>query len=93
MLKLTVWDKDDGAALAVAKKVVLYLQRLQIEGKLQNLQLGGPFPALVAKVRDMYRFNVLIKAQNMEQVKQALLAGEFKELPQLFFDVDPASVV
>ena len=93
MLKLTVWDKDDGAALTVAKKVVLYLQRLQIEGRLQNLQIGGPFPALVAKVRDLYRFNVLIKAQDMEPVKQALLESEFKELPQLFFDVDPASVV
>lgn len=93
MLKLTVWDRDDGAALAAAKKVVLYLQRLQIEGKLQDLQIGGPFPALVAKVRDMYRFNVLLKARDMEQVKQALLDSEFKELPQLFFDVDPANVV
>lgn len=72
---------------------MLYLQRLQIEGKLQDLQIGGPFPALVAKVRDMYRFNVLLKARDMEQVKQALLDSEFKELPQLFFDVDPANVV
>lgn len=41
----------------------------------------------------MYRFNVLLKARDMEQVKQALLDSEFKELPQLFFDVDPANVV
>lgn len=93
ILKLTVWDKDEGAGLALAQKLVFYLQRLQLENKLVDVKIAGPFPALVAKVRDLYRFNVLLKAADMQPVKKALLNSEFKEQPNLFFDVDPASVI
>lgn len=93
ILKLTVWDKDEAGGLALAKKVVLYLQQLQLEGKLPDVQVSGPFPALVAKVRDLFRFNILIKAKDMQPVKDALLESEFKEEPKLFFDVDPANVL
>ncbi len=95
MLKLTIWDKSDGEGLALAQRLVFYLQRLQLEGKLSAdaLQISGPFPALVSKVRDLYRFNVLIKAGDLEALKAALLESEFKEQPKLYFNVDPASVI
>jgi primosomal protein N' (replication factor Y) len=93
MLKLTVWDKDEGMGMALAKQVVMYLQRLLLEGSLKDVEVLGPFPALVGKVRDMYRFNVLLKSQDMQPVKEALLRSEFKERKNLFFDVDPVSVV
>ena len=95
MLKLTIWDKSDGEGLALAQRLVFYLQRLQLEGKLSAdaLQISGPFPALVSKVRDLYRFNVLIKAKNLGPVKEAILKSEFKEQKNIYFDVDPVSVV
>ena len=95
MLKLTIWDKSDGEGLALAQRLVFYLQRLQLEGKLSAdaLQISGPFPALVSKVRDLYRFNVLIKAKDLEPVKEAILKSEFKEQKNIYFDVDPVSVV
>lgn len=115
MLKLTIWNKSDGEGLALAQRLVFYLQRLQLEGRLAQganrpdsasnatdateienadaLQISGPFPALVAKVRDMYRYNVLIKAKDLKAVKQAILGSEFKEQKNIYFDVDPVSVV
>ena len=93
LLKLTVLDKNENSGAALAKRVVSYLQRLQLEGKLTDLTVSGPFPALVAKVRDLYRFNVIVKAKELEPVKNALMRSEFKEKPNLYFDVDPASVV
>lgn len=93
MLKLTIWDKDEAAALALAQKIVFFLQLKQQEGLLEDTMIAGPFPALVAKVRDMFRYNILIKAKNMNPVKELLLASEFKEQPNLYFDVDPASVI
>ena len=79
MLKLTIWDKSDGEGLALAQRLVFYLQRLQLEGKLSaELQISGPFPALVSKVRDLYRFNIVIKASDLTEVKQAILNSEFK---------------
>lgn len=95
MLKLTIWDKSDGEGLALAQRLVFYLQRLQLEGKLaqDSILISGPFPALVYKVRDLYRFNVLIKAKDLTGVKQAILGSEFKEQKNIYFDVDPVSVV
>ena len=99
MLKLTIWDKDEGEGLALAQRLVFYLQQLQLEGKLSAcdksdaLQISGPFPALVSKVRDMYRFNIVIKTQDLTEVKQAILNSEFKEQKNIYFDVDPVSVI
>ena len=93
MLKMTVWDKDEGQALALAKKVTTFLQAQQLEGKLNDILVLGPFPGIVAKVRDMYRFNILVKAKDMQPVKDALLDSEFREQRNLFFDVDPVNVI
>lgn len=93
LLKMTISSKDEQEGLAQAQKVVNYLQGLQLEGKLIDLMILGPFPALVSKVRDLYRFNILVKAKDMEAVKRALWNSEYKEWPNLVFDVDPVSVV
>lgn len=94
MLKLTSWDKDEAAGLALAQKAAFFLQEQQLAGKLGgNVRVLGPFPALVPKVRDMYRFNVLVKADDMRPVKELLLNSSFREQRSLLFDVDPASVV
>lgn len=93
MLKLTIWDKDEEAALSLAKRIVSFLQLQQQQGLCDDLLVAGPFPALVAKVRDLFRFNILLKAKDMKPVKELFLASEFKEQPNLYFDVDPASVI
>lgn len=93
MLKLQVVDKDEGAGLALAQQVVFYLQSLKLQGKLEDLLIAGPFPSLVAKAYDLYRFNVLLKAQDLRETKEALLNSEFKEKANLYFNVDPVSVI
>ena len=93
LLKLTVLDEDADAGLALAQRVVFFLQREQLEGRLSDVIINGPFPALVAKVRDLYRFNILLKAVDLRPVKAALLNSEFKEQKNLYFDVDPMSVI
>lgn len=93
ILKLTVWDEHEENGLTLAKRAVNHLQSLQLAGKLTDVMILGPFPAIVAKVRDMYRYNVIIKAKDLTEVKQALLNSEFKEQRNLYFDVDPMSVI
>ena len=93
LLKLTVLSRSEQEGMELGQRAVDYLQGLQQEGKLGWAMILGPFPALVSKVRDLYRYNILIKAQSMEIVKQALLNSEFKELPNLYFDVDPMNIV
>ena len=93
MLKLQVVDKDEDAGLALAQRVVYYLQSLKLQGKLSDLHISGPFPSLVAKAYDLYRFNVLLKAADLWEAKDALWNSEFKEAKNLYFNVDPVNVV
>lgn len=93
MLKLTVWDENEERGLTLAKQAVNFLQSKILDDTLKDTFILGPFPAIVAKVRDMYRFNIVIKAQNIQPVKDLLLSSEFKEQKNLYFDVDPLSVI
>ncbi|WP_307761291.1 primosomal protein N' [uncultured Phascolarctobacterium sp.] len=93
LLKITVLDKDEQRGNTLAQRIVNFLQIMQLENTAQELQVLGPFPAIVAKVRDLYRTNILVKSPQMEAVKQALWQSEFKECRNVYFDVDPISVV
>lgn len=94
LMKLTVADENEQNGLTLARRAVNYLQGLQLQGKLPDTVIVmGPFPAIVAKVRNLYRFNIIIKAENLQPVKQALLDSEFKEQRNLCFDIDPVSVI
>jgi primosomal protein N' (replication factor Y) len=53
----------------------------------------GPFPSGVAKVRDLYRINIVVKSQAMEQVKACLLASRYRTVKNVFFDVDPIMAI
>ena len=93
ILKITVLDKEEVRGSSLAQRIVNFLQTLQLEHPEQELLVLGPFPAIVAKVRDLYRMNILVKCPQMEPVKRALWNSEFKECRNVFFDVDPVSVV
>lgn len=93
LLKITVWDKEEEAGLALGQKLCDYLHVLQLEEKLKDVMVLGPFPALVSKVRDLFRFNIIIKAKDMEPVKNELMNSEFKEMSNIYFDVDPMNVI
>ena len=93
ILKITVLDKEEVRGSSLAQRIVNFLQTLQLEHTEQALLVLGPFPAIVAKVRDLYRMNILVKCPQMELVKRALWNSEFKECRNVFFDVDPVSVV
>ena len=93
MLKLTAWEQNEAAAEALAKQAVLLIQEAILKGQLQDTLILGPFPALVSKVRDYYRYNVVIKAKNMEPIKKIFWSSPLKEEKRLYFDVDPVSVI
>ncbi len=93
LLKITIVEREEAEGLALGQRIVFYLQRLQLLDELPEVQISGPFPALISKVRDAYRFNLLIKAEKMTAVKRALFASDFIANPHVFFDVDPMNVI
>lgn len=90
ILKITILDKSEDSALNLAQRIGLFLQENSEQSKCSVL---GPFPALVSKVRDYFRFNLLVKAENLTEVKKKLMASEFKDIRNIYFDVDPTNVV
>lgn len=91
MLKLTVLDLNEQNGFNLANRLVHFLQTK--ENAEQRVEILGPFPALVGKVRDYFRFNILLKGPNLKAVKQQILQSEFKDLRNIYFDVDPSSVI
>jgi primosomal protein N' (replication factor Y) (superfamily II helicase) len=53
----------------------------------------GPFPAGVAKVRDLYRFTIIVRSGDMERVKEALWHSPYRDRKNLYFDVDPLRTI
>ena len=53
----------------------------------------GPFPAIIAKVKELYRIHVILKSSHMKAVKDFLRTSEFRGMKNVSFDVDPISVM
>ena len=93
LLKITVVDRNQNNGNVIAQRIVNYLQAIGTEEPKNDITVLGPFPGIVEKVRDLYRINILIKSTHMSIVKKALEMSEFKEMKNVYFDVDPISVV
>ena len=93
LIKITVVHKDQEKALETAQHLVNSLESMQLAGKLQKTQVMGPFPAIVAMVNHIYRINILLKTTEQEALKAVLWHSEFKDMPNVYFDVDPVNVI
>lgn len=57
----------------------------------EKQQIIGPFPALVAKWREFYRFCILIKTNDLSAVQNFLRSADLNRRPELMIDIDPIS--
>jgi len=92
LLKITVLHKNQQEAISMAQQLVNNLQAWQLKTK-APLEILGPFPAIVPMVKQIYRINILLKSAHMKPVKEYLRQSPYRDLPNVFFDVDPVSVV
>lgn len=93
ILKITVWDKEKTNSSELAQRVAQFLQQKELEGCLTDLIVMGPFPAMVEKVRDQYRTNLVVKAKDMSGVKRLLQESEFRAMKNVVFEVDPLNTI
>lgn len=92
ILKLTVVDKEEEKAWELADRLAVFLRAPVLQMR-EKTEVMGPFPAGVAKVRDLYRMSVVVKSASMEQVKEQLLQSEFRTVKNIYFDVDPVNAI
>jgi primosomal protein N' (replication factor Y) len=93
ILKVTVVDKEEKKAWELADEMAQFLRGRYAVEHWERTEIMGPFPSGVAKVRDLYRINIVVKSQAMEQVKACLLASKYRTVKNVFFDVDPIMAI
>ena len=90
-LKITVWDKDEARANATAQELADFLQGVAKDR--DGAEVYGPFAGIIGKVRDLYRVNVLVKSAEIGIFKQALWDSPYRDMKNVYFDVDPFNVL
>lgn len=89
-LKITVWDKNEERANGTAKEIADFLER---HAKNTDAEVFGPFAGIIGKVRDLYRVNVLVKSTQINIFKTALWQSPYRDMKNVYFDVDPFNVL
>lgn len=89
-LKITVWDKNEERANGTAKEIADFLEQ---QAKNTDAEIFGPFAGIIGKVRDLYRVNVLVKSAQINIFKTALWQSPYRDMKNVYFDVDPFNVL
>lgn len=91
MLKLTVQADEEGKARSLADTVIEKLRILLEENS--KAEVIGPFPAPIAKMNDIFRMNIIIKAINLTDVKPYIASIGLTIRPDIIIDVEPVSIM
>lgn len=91
MLKLTVQADEEGKARSLADTVIEKLRILLEEN--EKAEVIGPFPAPIAKMNDIFRMNIIIKAMNLTDVKPYIASIGLTIRPDIIIDVEPVSIM
>ena len=93
IIKLTVIDKNEKKAWELGDEVTMFLRNRCETEQWERTEIMGPFPSGVAKVRDLYRINIVVKSMDMEKVKACLADSRFRAVKNIYFDVDPITAI
>ena len=91
LLKITIHANSDQQVHLEANDLIIHLRRLAAQYGITSI--FGPSPASVAKVNDIHRMMILIKASDMTPIKKALSDSGLTHRTNLLFDVDPVNLL
>lgn len=91
ILKLTIQADQESKARAQADKIIKELKSMLDNP--HNSEVIGPFPAPIAKVKDIFRMNILIKTNNLAPVKSYIISMGLTMRPDVIIDVEPISIM
>ncbi len=91
LVKLIVTHKDELKAKKFAKKIVAAFREEIIANTDDRQEILGPIPAAIAKLRGLYRFSVIIKSANLEEVQLFLRVHKLHRRDDVAIDFDPTT--
>jgi primosomal protein N' (replication factor Y) (superfamily II helicase) len=84
MAELTYSHADDGRAAAAAREAAESLATVVVTERLERIQVLGPAPAFMHRLRGDYRWQVIVKGTRLERLRAHLPRGRGWS-----YDVDP----
>lgn len=90
IIRITITGEDENTARRDAEELSAVLRSLTNE---RNFEILGPFPSAIAKVKDVFRMNILMKADDFADIKQRLPRLPNLSKPGISIDVDPYNML
>lgn len=91
MMKLTVLAANEQAAVTESNLLASVLKGLA--DQCGDVRILGPAPAAIARVKDVFRMNILVKAKNLQLFKEKISQSGLISRSDLLIDVDPVSLL
>ncbi len=95
LARLVFEHREGGKAQASAQAAALLLEQMGVARDEGPIHYKGPAPAPLQKLRDRYRFHVLVKAQELDELLDAVdkLRRALKVPAEVVVDVDPVDML
>ena len=91
LVKLIFTHKDADKAKKFAKEIVASFREEIIANSDARQEILGPIPAAIAKLRGLFRFAVIIKSANLEDVQIFLRVHKLHRRDDVLIDIDPTT--
>lgn len=88
LIRCTVASEDEANARRIAESLAVTLRN-----GAGGTEILGPFPSAIAKVKDVYRMNLLIKSPQPAAIKQLLSKLPLAAKREVTIDVDPYNML
>lgn len=90
LIKLTIQNKDEKTAIDQAEVIANILRKSKLD---TNDQIVGPFAPTIAKLKEVYRINIIIKTNDSELLKELLIRHDINLRDDVIIDVNPINVM
>ena len=89
LVKLIFMHKDETKAKTFAKNVRAEFRAEVTKKSSTRQEIFGPIPAAIAKLKDIYRFVLLIKSEDLLEVRKFLREHNLHKREDVYIDIDP----
>jgi primosomal protein N' (replication factor Y) len=90
LIKLSIQNREEKIAIAQAEEIANILRKNKLD---TNDQILGPFAPTIAKFKEIYRINIIIKTNNSALIKGLLIRYDINLRDDIMIDVNPINVM
>jgi len=90
LIKLSIQNREEKIAIAQAEEIANILRKNKVN---MNDQILGPFAPTIAKFKEIYRINIIIKTNNSALVKELLIRYDINLRDDIMIDINPINVM